>query len=288
MIIWRCLRLLVPVALSSLGLSAQGLNPQVQGPPPPEIIMPDRGAVSFLSSYDNLTASVACSMLEREVYLSWNRDYSLVDPQFRPRSSTQVELLNYWPTDATRFAEDEIAIAGMTVKGKNVVAIWKFSLDEDLLDPTVDPVTQLTTYPSIHIPTVSRQRVYHSFPLPGHGEIRAIFKNLGREESLILQFQESRDLYDLDVATGSLQPLLSATQLPSLSAPWSDRWSTHHADLGHVYVFVRRAPTNELLALVDGDMDGNPDIGSTIILNSLNHDWGAHPLSDSSKYLFTP
>jgi len=246
-------------------LAAYSLCSQTSvGPPSDSLDGLNKRGVTFKTTYAGLEGSLSYDMLEKRIHLRWYRDF----PDGTHSRSSQDEGLTYWPTEICAFGPDKVCIAGKDSKGKTVIRVWEFSTADALEDPHIDPGTGERVYPPTHIPVGSTTTLYEA-DVPGKRLVRTMFKNHGAPNSLLVQFEDSRDFYRLDAATGTLTMALSATVEPRLHHAFHDRWDMNDVNRGYLYMLCQTRGENgmpESLILIDTARTGNLNPSATLDL----------------------
>ena len=135
------------------------------------------------------------------------------------------------------------------------------------------------------------EKVVYDDKVVGQGLVYFMFKNRKSSDSLFVQFYDSRDLYELDVATDTLTRVLCSTAgesdcdvEPGLSRGFAYQFSGNHADLGYIYVLtgdvVDNVTTSGLL-IIDSDRNGTIDKTMQIVAA----DWGVYGLGSKTSYI---
>lgn len=216
---------------------------------------------------------VTYSTKDKQVHLHYTHS---TDPQasFPDVFQDRTIPTRYWPTRVTGIDGNTLLVAGKKGTGETLIEIWRFRA------PTV--VTNSSGNPSI-LPgsLASVERVYNAdqqgkdmvlgmMPLLGSGGTKAL-----------VQFYDSRDLYELDLVTHALVRVAtpgtasgSVLQHPGLAQySWRGFRAGEHDQDGYVYILrlgERRGEDPDeknMAALYDSDKDGQLDsiimIGTT-------------------------
>jgi len=193
--------------------------------------------------------------------------------------SLQTEQVPFWPTEICGAGPNRICVAGKTVKGKTRIQLWEFSATEVLEDPFQDPQTGQWIYPETYLPIETKTQLYHDAQ-PGKGLVRTMLRNHGSTNEVFVQFEDSRDLYALNLDTHALDLRLSANAQPALLQDNADRFASDHLFYGLLYLFCSGA--EETLILVDADTDGQLDQSETMLLDA--EEW-AQVFEDQSAFV---
>ncbi len=234
------------------------------GPPPEALSGAGKRGVSFHTTYQGLVAAASYRMRGKEVEITWFREFGGESPA----RALQVEPLSFWPTEVCAFGPNRICVSGKTVAGKTRIELWEFSASEVFDDAQRDARTGNGSYPKTHVPVATRRELYEA-SAPGRMLVRSMFRNHGRPEALLVQFDDSKDLCALDITTGAVTTVLSSLDEPRLSADYRDRWSFDHLDRGYLYLLCTNHNANgvpEALILVDANRDGVLEPSATQLL----------------------
>ena len=219
----------------------------------------------MMTTYDGLQAGVGYDLLNRVAKINWYRDFY----EFDKRAITiQKEPTSIWPTEVCAFGSNRLCVAGQDVKGRTVIRLWQFSSSENLEDSYIDQATGNRVFPDTFIPVDSDITLYKG-NAPGKRLVRTMFKNYGSPDKLFVQFNDSRDLYQLDVVTLALTSVLSSTTDARLAHDYRDCDSWNHLNHGYLYCFAQGttdAGLPECLILVDSDRNGQLDLSATMYL----------------------
>lgn len=240
------------------------------GLPPQPLAGIDKAEARLTFASSDLRGEAAYHMAERQVTIVWRVTYTPGAPT-DPHLSVQTESASYWLTEVSGAGPGRLAVAGKDPRtGHTVVELWTFTPPDRLPAPSIEPASGQTVYPSIRVPITTR-RVVLDASEKGRDLVRVLFPNHVVERELLVQFWDSRDLYALDVETGALTLLLSATpgggapHEPALANDYVKRWSARHAAQGDCYFLSPEGDGSlDLLALFDHDLDGGIDEHRTL------------------------
>lgn len=217
-------------------------------------------------------------MLEQEVVLRWTH-YAVHGP-IRQKNGfkSQTVPCSFWPTRVAALDDHTIAVAGKRPRGATIVEVWR-------VDPpdTTDMGGGLVRLD----PKAPRVGTAFEEESPGMDMVSLLEPSLGSEASLLVQFNDSKDVYELKWATGAMHLIASTTPSTAvLFEPGLDgvftTWTANHSVLGYVYVPKRvNSSVAEVVLLRDGDRDG--DIDGVESLD--NAQWKAYGLGEDSLYL---
>jgi len=274
---------LIVVGLAPFGVGAAQQSPGQQAPPA-ELERTGLRAQGFPVGYEDVVGGVEYHMNDRKVTIWWARDHSSYLPDETlsfegTRMSSQTESIGFWPTEVCGFGVDRICVAGKTSKGKTRIQLWTFDTSEPLPDPYVDSSGK-RRYPSVYVPIASKTTLYEGSET-GKNLVRVMFRNHGAPESLFVQFHDTRDLRQLNAATGEWSTVVTVAQEPFLNSGHEDRWSAHHA-LGYMYAIMRHG--GDMLILFDSNLDGVLDPEATRHVTSSEWAFGPVDFSDPTGY----
>ncbi len=268
---------------------AQPLQGGQLSPPPRHLAGLERREAVVEVSYEGIEGIIGYDMTGKSVLLRWRRDFRAHLPETRTPSeltmdgwfvSSQLVPMQTWPTEACGFGRNRLCVASKTPIGTTRIEVWTLGEDADLGDAHRDQ-GGVWHYPRTTIPVASMQTVYEGNQT-GKRLVRCMFQNLGSPQRLFVQFDDARDLLELDTRTGTFTTILTVSQQPLLAPDFEDRWSAHH-ELGYMYNLI--APgKGGILALFDSDCDGTLDPAGT--RHFVGDQWYAGPVdfSDPSKY----
>lgn len=271
--------------LSGVALAQQ----QAPTPPPTHLIRADRRDAPVNVSYPDVSASVNLDLMDREVHFLWRRTFQTGESTL----AVQVEKLSFWPTEAVGLwgNPDHVVVAGVNTKGKTIIQLWYMDASIPLPAEQWDASLHEWVYPETFIPVGQKWTVYRGSQ-SGMKRVRTMFPNLGNVDEVFVQFDDSGDLYSLNVTTGARTLVLSAgqspgEQQPALNQTFYDRDYGDHLDLGYIYLFERVVSSGTdsvFLMLQDADRDGVLDPGSSTVLGAS--DWASLALGDPAKYQY--
>ncbi len=257
-------------------------------PPNPRLDSMDKAEARLeVSTAAVLSGSVSWSIEAREVRIRWLYDSALGSRT----TSTQTETVSFWPTSVAAWGTNRLAVAGKTMQsGRTIIEIWDFDAPSAPPQACISQLTGETVYPGLSIPVSARTGVY-DVKAPGKELVCDMFRNLGAENSIFVQFQDSRDLYEIDTVTGRDTRLFCAapgiadcSYLPGLADDRRYQFGANHLTWGYVYVFGK-PPRDEVtpcgLLLADKDRDGIIDQALELVVG----DWEGYGLSSSTQYI---
>lgn len=248
--------------------------PQSTWPPPIEVFH----SIETFDLFEHIgryyvVGRVSVAARQRKVDLAFSANRT--GPREHPlaTSAARIETPDFTPTAAAVLDSNHLAVGGHSQDGVTFVEIW--SVSTPAVTAGVDASTGARTY-SLSEPVVEqRQRVWFQNSAGRRG-VRRLVKLRGKPSSLLIQFHDSRDLFELDHSTspaslravfaahaGSATPVLPDLLHDDLRSTLAAR----HKSRGYIYIF---APTvapdaeNKLaspeVALIDQDYDGVIDV----------------------------
>mgnify|MGYP001238727032 CR=1 FL=1 len=186
-------------------------------------------------------------------------------------ASLRVEADGFTPTVAAVVDPTHVAVAGHRSDGVTVVELW--SVTEPTVSSSVD-ASGSRTY-SLSTPTVSAKQPLLTVNTAGRRGVRRLVKVRGKPASLLVQFHDSRDLYELDYSVSPSALTLLYAARPGASAQvladllhddLRSTFAARHSQLGCLYIFAPTLATTDEnahaspeVALVDEDCDGDID-----------------------------
>ena len=254
-------RLAVSVSVAILLLFGSA-GSQSTGPPP-----------QVISGYNGLRpADYFFASLEVETHMDTTgrlitREYSYLDAQGQTEVVETLELpVNYWPTSVVSLKNRHLIVSGKTTSGRTKIEEWVFdgALIEQLMSGGSTSIVggQLTS-----------KRLVSSEFVSGRDMVQAMAELRGSTPpSILAMFYDSKDIYEVGLATGAKRLLASPN--PSSGASFvepllgtgrlrRDILAREHISDGFVYFL--REDTGTVLP----DGPGDP---SLIILKDVNKD----------------
>ena len=237
-----------------------------------------------MTTVANVDTFVTVGSTRKSVYFNWRFfDYSARKLHAERRVTIET---NYWPTIATGY-DGYVYVGGIRRNGKSVIEKWVFS----------DPILGHPTEPDGNGFIVPGQRVSIS-TVYNHQEsgryipLQIIETKYASTPTLLVRWLDSRDLYYVDMASGSAtlaitsssQPPTGTLSQPSLAADNLSRlWRRTHHQFGSVYVLGPDGvvyPDDICLVFIDGDKDGLID--STSVYD--NTSWPSSGFANDSDW----
>lgn len=249
-------RLVLGALVLMLGARAAVLaapDPQVsQGIPPAEL---RHG--SGLATLTVSTVKWAALRFDTEakwVELRWR--YSAAGDYADPDAyAVQRLAVGFWPTYVEPVGPNLLLVAGKERDGATRIERW-------LVTPPLVVQPAGGGAPSLQLKPLADVTPVYDAATVGKDMVRTMFRLRGRDGYALVQFHDSRDLYELDwqAEPFGLNLVLSAVQEPGLAYPGFDEFAAgDHAAHGYVYSFSSQPDdfTNvPILMLVDGNRDG--------------------------------
>lgn len=265
---------------------------QIGTPPPAALLAGTRRRVNVETWFDSpgakISGSATYDMEGRRVNIQWARRFMDV-----VKVSEQSFATTFFPTELCVF-RDGLCVAGKRgVSGYTVIEVWEFG-PQELPDAYVDPSTGATVHPDTELFPTDKFTIYDE-KTPGRKLVRFMFRNAGSPIHLLVQFWDSKDLYEIDTTTGEFERIMTVDPLagdceyqPELADTYyNDRWSADMLTFGYVYFLFDdgNGPTTfpKALMLVDADRDGVLDSGGSMVLG--HEEWASLHLSDGNQYV---
>lgn len=214
---------------------------EVSVPPPQRYPHQGRIVPSEHQQY-SLRGAISVSTVEKQISIKWmfERDGSTV-------FAYQNINVPYWPT-AAAFVDGSLIVAGKRRNLKTRIERWDF--DYPAIPATgsdYDPTH--TTQVLFDEDTVGKRWVRFLNP---------VLSSAGNQ-SVLVHFGDSNDVYQLNLATLTLTLVVSHTSVPELArSEWQLIWAGEHPTEGYVYVysFDPNSAHGEPPVLFDRDKDG--------------------------------
>lgn len=182
----------------------------------------------------------------------------------RAQYDERFDLL-YWPTAAARLWE------GSPDVGSSMVVAGKRASDGRTVIEKWTPT--FTGIPSADNPTQLLKSPIYSGLEPGKKVVRLLAPTYGVEGKVFVQFNDVRDLYVLDVATGEFTLALSVAQVPEIEFDsYHGFWGGKTTSGEHAYVFQCKFSQYDdgAVILTDDDADGVIDSWVSVDKDSWN------------------
>ena len=268
------------LVLASLVLpgGARGGSDEDPAMPPHDIILSgsEKAPVQLDVGLPGVDGLVSYTLHDKSIKIRWHyqvvglTDSSMLDPT--TWTSSQRIALEMWPTDVTVLGPRRIAVAGAEATGHLVVQVLELEEVAGLPALGVDALTGQAVLPELELAVSSRRTVMRQ-PLEEGRYICALFKNRGREDGLIFQYQDTGELHELNLGTQETNLVAKAEGpvgqglllVPQLANRFTSLGDGEHQRLGHLYWFYdRHAQSEGVLVLADSDKDGVLDSSSMV------------------------
>lgn len=275
------------VAMLGSPLRAQGSGgpPVLQGIPPHELGRTASLERMEVQSNAYLTATARHRLLDKSIHIDYYATES--GPRDWPIANKSLVIqTSYYPTAVSFLADDLIAVAGKrsgAAGDDTVVELWSLTVPTVVYSPP-SPTGEVDA--SIRGARVVSQTIVLEVEESGKDMVCAILRLRGKPSSMLVQFWDSRDVYELEFseALSPTEPppadpfpmtlVLSAT--PGSGAPYVSELADHrrvwvrgatHQTAGYVYTWMAAASRQladapdgaPALTFFDTDMDGHID-----------------------------
>jgi hypothetical protein len=260
--------------------------PQVGSPvtPPSQDFLGSSVSVSVHKSADRLLHLTTLYIPQNpEVYLT-----SVYSPPSGAKKVGSTIKTSFWPTCVRPIANGMVLVAGKNRRsGATVIEVW--TMNPPTLFPASTPGGQPTLVPG----SIADINPVYSGNEAGKLLVRQALPHRGVPGGAIIQFDDSRDLYALNTASGVMTPIASpdATRAASqgcFHAPLlSQTTGGAAAELvqsGYVYEFRIRGAANNIPSRVqffDSDKNGSIDAMHTLTIQ----EWTAAGYANSSAWV---
>ena len=259
------------------GLLPQDPIPDPNAPPFEGMLSGSQKSAVLLDVGNSAVEGVArYSMLQKTVEINWI--YSVAGlsdgPLYDPTKGQSIDklALDFWPTEVVSLGLNRFAVAGATARGKTVIKV--FALGDFVLPSVVYPVGGgKRKIPKLDVPVTLRNTVYETDTGDGR-YVSAMFRNRGQSGSLFVQFHDTKEIHELDVATGALTKVVTTPDsgdtsvliAPQLEYQYLAVNDGEHNSLGHLYWFFSPGGISQqgAVMLVDEDKDGDLDRAEVI------------------------
>lgn len=246
---------------------------------PPDVLKESAASQGATFASDEGQASISLEVTvdpyQKRIELLWENKAS---PDVHAHK--QTILVGYVPTEVARGAQyGEIYVGGTNKFG--YTKITKYRLEEPSIGIDLNPTDAavLETDEVFGAPSTSPTR-----------DVYQIIENRSAVSRLFVQFWNTKDVYDLDLATGAATRVVAATPPASGSILVTELTNRHdlvysrdHMDNGYVYFFCAIDPldtTSSTVILRDMNRDGVLDDGAVVSLSTYQ----GLGLGDASRY----
>lgn len=244
----------------------------VQPPAVSNVIGAD-GSYPFRNYSSGFTSSIILNAAARKVSFLWKHSVAPVQLGGNPQSHVETQAVWFYPNYAEWLDDSDLLVAGISPRdGSSVIEIWEYENEPG--KPGLVPISYPTNgQPGVIWNLPQRQSVTLVWQELIQGMDTVIYakENLGLPGHAFVRFKDSGDLYDLNIAAGTMTleaagqggaPLI-IPELAEASAHWVvGGAAVEHAQEGYVYgVFTKYdEPGPEIsVYLLDSDMDGGLD-----------------------------
>lgn len=194
--------------------------------------------------------------------------------------SRRSERTRLWPTEVSSAGFGRLAVAGRDARnGHTVIELWTFA-------PLTPDAGDEASASLVRVSIRSKEAVFDERTV-GKRLVRTMFPVHADPDRSLVRFEDSRDLYVLDLQARTTTLVLSATPRddvphePALARDYEDRWSGRHDVHGDVYFLVaRQGAEHDTLALFDRDRDGAIDEHGALTIERFH----AMGLGDGAAY----
>lgn len=259
-------------------MSAQQVPPD---PPPYELVhIDDSFAKWFASDYQETL--VQCVTLETKVEMSW-----AASPNWSTQGVTdevvQQRITSYYPT-AAAVVGNTVVVGGKGRGDETIIEAWNYAW------PGPNPPGQSGTVDQPNL--VSVIELYRGEQV-GKLLVREILPYLGSASTpnpeVLVQFDDSRDIYALDLKTHAMSLEVSSSaagtlqNVADLGKDFHWAWVGEHATEGYVYNFGWFFGTTRTTHLVLRDTDKDGVVDDYLSLSPT--EWDASAYADHSTYV---
>ncbi|MEM1452816.1 MAG: hypothetical protein AAF726_13570 [Planctomycetota bacterium] len=203
------------------------------------------------------------------------------------RSTRQAFAVPYFPTDVVALSRDSILVAGKYRGTETVIEQWTLRWPRKMPRPRASDVVEVAE------PTeVSRREVYRG-DLAGQRIVHKMCRMRHDPAIVMLQFDDSTDLRQLDLGTGELSTIATMSgaralgPVPGLADGHPFVWTGDHSTRGYVYVFGTkgsafvRTERPDTIVLCDVDRDGTLDLSLSVPVDR----WDRSEFSSGASYV---
>ena len=224
-------------------------------------------------------------------YIPHNPEVYLKSTYSPPSGAKKVESTiktSFWPTCVRPIANGMVLVAGKNRRsGATVIEVW--TMNPPTLFPASTPGGQPTLVPG----SIADINPVYKGNEAGKLLVRKALPHRGVPGGAIIQFDDSRDLYALNTASGVMTPIASpdATRAASLGCFHAPLLSQTNRDAagelvqgGYVYEFGIRGAANNIPSRVqffDSDKNGSIDAMHTLTIQ----EWTAAGYANSSAWV---
>lgn len=191
---------------------------------------------------------------------------------------------SYWPTAVAELQDGKtLLVAGKRTDGNTVIESWLFRAPE--LVPKDPEKTEFLLKPA----PVERVDTVYDAAAQGKDLVGHMVRKLGASSNVLVQFVDSRAVYDVDVTAKPPKLTLVADPraasvlppVPQLAQRYTHVWAGDHRSRGYVYAFVNDEHDDvSRLVLLDADRNGVLD--GLLVVSSAQ--WTADGWQVASNY----
>jgi hypothetical protein len=257
-------------------LLAAAVFVQLHGGVPP-VEARSRFSSSYLQANPSLRATIALDCEGKKVSIRWS--YSATgDFSASETAIDQVVAVSYWPTCAEVVAVNTLLVAGKERSSDTRIERW-----------VVAPPLVVHNFPSggvtLTLQPLTEVEVVYDAGLVGRDMVKTMFRYRGKPSSALVQFHDSRSLYELDWGNEPypLTLFLDAAVEPALTSTYDYSNSGNHSTSGYVYIFADLETYWSVPALVlfDTNRDGLIETRETMSFSA----YSAARLDDRTAYI---
>ncbi len=268
------LAMLAPIVLSNA--QDQAWKP-ASGPPPAELRWPGKHKATLEFKDVSITGKARWDLRGQLVSILWSHEPTL-------SGDVQEIATSYWPTTVAPLQDGRtLLVAGKRPDGNTVIESWLFRA------PVLVPKDTAHAEYSLEPAVIDRVETVYDAALQGKDLVAHVVRKLGSTTSVLVQFVDSRAVYEFDLAakppklTFVADPRATASipAVPQLVQRYTHVWSADHKSHGYVYAFVNDGhDAVSPLVLLDADRNGTLD-GSLVVPLAQ---WSADGWETASNY----
>lgn len=204
------------------------------------------------------------------------------------QSSRQKFAVSFFPTDVVALSSTSILVAGKLRGTETVIEQWTLKWPKTM--PLVDASTGEVQVAEPR--EIFRQEIFRG-DIAGKRVVHKMCRMRHSSTAAMVQFDDSSDLYELDLNTGTFTTIAAVTgigaigSVPGLADGHQFIWTGDHAWWGYVYVFGTKGEPNDqddrpdTVVLCDLDRDGTLDTSLSIPVDA----WGQSDFSNGLNYI---
>lgn len=252
---------LATLALVALSHAQEPVWKPAPGMPPAELRWPGKHKATLAFKDSSIVGKARWDMRGKLVSILWSHEPTL--------SGESQELpTTYWPTAVAELQDGKtLLVAGKRPDGNTVLESWLFRAPE--LVPKDEAKSEYLLKPA----AIERVDTVYDAAAQGKDLVGHMVKKLGSVSSVLIQFVDSRAVYDVDLAakppklTLVAEPRAAAVlpPVPQLAQRYTRMWAGDHKSRGYVYAFVNDEHDDvSRLVLLDADRNGVLD-GSVVV-----------------------